>query len=148
MDLGNHSQSLIAAALKKAVDSLAAGSAHGLITDIHLQPVLSAGELLVFDDEDHELARAVVSEWVDYDAGTFYCEVEQQLCPQVKALKEKGLLEKLPLLKPYSFVLVDEEHETVADLLLVDDDTILLNDGLLEGLDEELDEFLKKLLEE
>jgi hypothetical protein len=45
-------------------------------------------------------------------------------------------------------VLVDEEHETVADLLLVDDDTMLLNDGLLKGLDEELDDFLKQLLEE
>ncbi|GAE16949.1 hypothetical protein JCM6292_3463 [Bacteroides pyogenes JCM 6292] len=51
------------------------------------------------------------------------------------------------ILKPYSFVLVDEEKETVAELLLIDDDTLLLNDELLKGLDKELDNFLKELLE-
>ena len=44
--------------------------------------------------------------------------------------------------------MVDEDRETVAELLLVDDeDTLLLNDELLKGLDEELDAFLKDLLE-
>ena len=64
------------------------------------------------------------------------------------ALKEQGLLDKLSLMKPYSFVLVDDEKETVADLLLMDDnETLFLNDELLKGLDEELDAFLKDLLE-
>ncbi|MBQ8360570.1 MAG: hypothetical protein IJX44_01315 [Bacteroidaceae bacterium] len=148
MDLGNQSQSMVASALKKAVDKLVAEGSQGLITDIHLQPIQSVGELLVFDDEDRQLARAEVKEWVDYEAQTFYSEVELQLRSQVVTLKKKGILDKLPLMKPYSFVLVDEERETVADLLLVDDDTMLLSDGLLKGLDKELDEFLKKLLEE
>ena len=47
----------------------------------------------------------------------------------------------------YSFVLVDEDKETVAELLLIDDDTLLVDDELLKGLDKELDEFLKNLLE-
>lgn len=51
-------------------------------------------------------------------------------------------------MKPYSFVLVDDDKETVAELLLIDDeDTLFLNDELLKGLDEELDSFLKDLLE-
>ena len=51
-------------------------------------------------------------------------------------------------MKPYSFVLVDDDKETVSELLLVDDeDTMLLDDELLKGLDEELDAFLKDLLE-
>ena len=51
-------------------------------------------------------------------------------------------------MKPYSFTLVDGDKETVAELLLVDDDTLLLNDDeLLKGLDAELDAFLKDLLE-
>ena len=47
---------------------------------------------------------------------------------------------------PYNFVLVDEDKETVAELLIVDDDTLIVNDDLLKGLDEELDTFLKDLL--
>ena len=35
----------------------------------------------------------------------------------------------------------------IAELLLVDDDTLLVNDELLKGLDQELDAFLKELLE-
>ena len=62
-------------------------------------------------------------------------------------MKTAGDLEKLALMKPYSFVLVDDDKETVAELLLMDDDTLLLNDELLKGLDEELDTFLKDLLE-
>ncbi len=37
--------------------------------------------------------------------------------------------------------------ETIAELLLMDDDTLLVNEELLKGLDEELDSFLKELLE-
>ena len=63
-------------------------------------------------------------------------------------LKDEGALDKLCLLKPYSFVLVDDEKETVAELLLMDEEeTMLLSDELLKGLDEELDTFLKELLE-
>ena len=64
------------------------------------------------------------------------------------SLKDVGAHDKLCLLKPYSFVLVDDEKETVAELLLMDEEeTMLLSDELLKGLDEELDTFLKELLE-
>ena len=36
---------------------------------------------------------------------------------------------------------------TLKELLLMDDDTLLVNEELLKGLDEELDSFLKELLE-
>ena len=94
------------------------------------------------------LARTVIAEWVNYEGDDFYTEIEPLLRAEVTALKEQGLLDKLSLMKPYSFVLVDDEKETVADLLLMDDnETLFLNDELLKGLDEELDAFLKDLLE-
>ena len=62
-------------------------------------------------------------------------------------MKTAGDFDKLTLMKPYSFVLVDEDKETIAELLLMDDDTLLVNEELLKGLDEELDAFLKDLLE-
>ena len=81
---------------------------------------------------------------VEYESDDFYTVVEPILRAEVEALKESGKLEKLCLMKPYSFVLVDEDKETVAELLLVDeDDTLLLNDELLKGLDEELDDLFE-----
>jgi DNA repair exonuclease SbcCD ATPase subunit len=41
-----------------------------------------------------------------------------------------------------------EERESICDLLLVDDDTLLVTDSLLQGLDKELNDFIEKLLEE
>jgi hypothetical protein len=145
MELGKQTQTAILEALKDALDKLTSASNDiTVITDIHLMPSMNSGELCVFDDDDHELSRAFVTEWTNCVPEEFYLEVESQLRSLLRTLD----LEKVSLLKPYSFVLVDEEHETVADLLLVDDDTMLLNDGLLKGLDEELDDFLKQLLEE
>ena len=50
-----------------------------MVTDIHLLPKQDTGELVVLDDEDEELARTVVEDWVDYDGEDFDRESERIL---------------------------------------------------------------------
>ena len=148
MKMSEQSRASIVSALKTALCRYASEGDETVVTDIHLQPNSESGELIIFDDDDQELSRTIINEWVEYESDDFYTVVEPILRAEVEALKESGKLENLCLMKPYSFVLVDEDKETVAELLLVDeDDTLLLNDELLKGLDEELDAFLKDLLE-
>ena len=148
MKMSEQSRASIVSALKTALCRYTSEGDETVVTDIHLQPNSESGELIIFDDDDQELSRTIIYEWVEYESDDFYTVVEPILRAEVEALKESGKLEKLCLMKPYSFVLVDEDKETVAELLLVDeDDTLLLNDELLKGLDEELDAFLKDLLE-
>lgn len=148
MKMSEQSRASIVSALRTALCRYASEGDETVVTDIHLQPNSESGELIIFDDDDQELSRTIINEWVEYESDDFYTVVEPILRAEVEALKESGKLEKLCLMKPYSFVLVDEDKETVAELLLVDeDDTLLLNDELLKGLDEELDAFLKDLLE-
>lgn len=148
MKMSEQSRASIVSALKTALCRYASEGDETVVTDIHLQPNSESGELIIFDDDDRELSRTIINEWVEYESDDFYTVVEPILRAEVEALKESGKLEKLCLMKPYSFVLVDEDKETVAELLLVDEDeTLLLNDELLKGLDEELDAFLKDLLE-
>lgn len=148
MKMSEQSRVSIVSALKTALCRYASEGDETVVTDIHLQPNSESGELIIFDDDDLELSRTIINEWVEYESDDFYTVVEPILRAEVEALKESGKLEKLCLMKPYSFVLVDEDKETVAELLLVDEDeTLLLNDELLKGLDEELDAFLKDLLE-
>lgn len=123
------------------------GCEETIVTDIHLQANPESGELLIFDDDDAQLATATIDEWTNYDGDDFYTDAERVLSSVLNNMKTAGDLEKLSLMKPYSFVLVDDDKETVAELLLMDDDTLLLNEELLKGLDEELDTFLKDLLE-
>lgn len=117
------------------------------ITDIHIQPKQESGELIIYNDDDEELSRTVIEEWVDYSADDFYSKVEVILHNELENFDSIGYIEKLCIIKPFSFVMVDDDKETICEVFLVDDDTLLLNEELLKGLDEELDDFLKNLLE-
>lgn len=148
MNISEQSHSSIASLLKEAISRYVSDSNTQVVSDIHLQPCAGSGELIIFNDEDEELARTIINEWVDHEDDDFLAQVEPLLKSHVALLKEEGALDSLNLMKPFSFVLVDEEKETVADLLVVDDEeTLLLDDELLKGLDAELDAFLKELLE-
>ena len=91
-------------------------------------------------------SETIIEEWKGLEN---VCAVaEQNLRDVLTVMRDSGKLDSLKLLKPYSFVLIDERKETIAELLIVDEqDTLFLYEGLLKGLDEELDEFLNKLLE-
>lgn len=148
MKLSAQSHASIVSLLREAIGKYIADGGRTVVTDIHLQPKQDSGELVLFNDDDEELSRTIIEEWVEYSKDDFYPVVERILRGEISALKEKGELDNLCIMKPYSFVLVDDEKETVSELLLIDDeDTMFLNDELLKGLDEELDAFLKDLLE-
>ena len=131
------------------IATLYAGEEDQLVsTDFYLQPLREEGKLTIFNDNDEELATAEVVEWKDYDAEGFYAAVEEDLLEAIRECNVDGDLERLAVWMPYSFVLVDQERETVAELLLVDEDALLVTDGLLKGLDAELNEFINNLLNE
>ena len=116
------------------------------LTDIYLQVKQESGELLVFDDDDHELTRCVVEEWIGNRDERFYDEVQPILITALTRLKE--VTEHVAVLKPYSYVLMGEDHETIADLYLVDDDTLLVSGDLMQGLEEDLEHFWQQLCAE
>lgn len=147
MGLSSQSSVNIQAALLKALGKYTAKGNQTVITDIYLQPKLETAELLVLNDDDELLACTVVDEWSAVPEG-LYTFAEAALQSVLVGIQENGHLDNLSLMKPYSFVLVDEEKETVAELLIVDDsETVFLKGELLKGLDEELNAFLKELLE-
>lgn len=148
MKLSSTSHSSIASALQTALKGYTSTGNPGVITDIYLQPDWTSGELVIWNDDDQKLVSVIVDEWVAANPENFYEDCEAVLKKILNQLLGQGLLDGLSILKPYSFVLVDEEKETVAELLLVDEEeTLFLNGELLKGLDDELDAFLKDLLE-
>lgn len=138
-----------ATALQEALNKIAtmySGEEDQLVsTDFYLQP-LSEGKLLVFNDNDEEIVTTHIPEWSDYAVNTFYEKAAEDLNAAIEAVNAEGELERLAVWMPYSFVLVDEDRETITDLLFVDDDTLLVKKGLMAGLDEELNQFITNLL--
>lgn len=148
MKLNAQSHSTMLSIIKKALKRYASKEEKNLITDIHLQPNQDTGELVVFNDDEEVLAHGIVQDWVDYKSDDFYKQVETLLRNELLQLREDGVFNNLNVMRPYSLVLVDDDKETVSDLLLVDDEeTLFVNDELLKGLDKELNDFLKELLE-
>ena len=138
----------IAPVIQDALKKYASMEGKSVVTDIYLQPNMQTSELSVFDDDDELLASAVIQEWENANPEEFQSGCEQSLKKVLNQLLSEGAFASLPMMKPYSFVMVDAEKETLAELLMVDDEeTMLLNGELLQGLDDELNAFLKDLLE-
>ncbi len=116
------------------------------LTDIYLQAKPESGELLAFNDEDEELTRCVVEQWIDYRGEHFYSDIMPLLRQCIQNMT--ATFENTGLLKPYSFVLQNDEKETLGDIYLMDDEHQIFDGELLKGLDSDLDEFLEKLLGE
>lgn len=148
MKLSAQSHSSIAATIKKALGRYLSDKGQNFVTDIHLQPIQETGELAIYNDDEDELSRVLIQDWVNCPPEAFYDSVEVHLKQVLESLHKERFFEQLALMKPYSMVLVDDEKETIVELLLVDDDTMLVSGELLKGLDEELDAFLKELMED
>ena len=135
----------ITRAIKKIAAKFPQDAENAPLTDVHLQVKQESGEFLAFDDDDNELNRCIIEEWIDNSDENFYKEIPSVLRERLAASKEA--IENMGILKPFSFTLINDDKETVTELYLVDDDTIILDDELMKGLSQELDTFLKDLLE-
>ncbi len=131
-------------ALKKTAEKFAAISQEdAVLTDFYLLVRQESGELLVFDDDEHEITRCVVEEWIGNSSEDFYTAIQPVLQAALKRCAP--LLEEMSVLRPCSFVLLDDEQQTVAELFLIDDDTMILGQDLMVGLSDDLDAFWQKL---
>ena len=136
----------IGRAIRKVADKFPTNDETGILTDIHLRVTQDTGELVAFDDDDNEITRCIIEQWIDNKDDKFYEEVAVVL--RSVLTKQKDTIEKMSILKPYSFVLEDEDHEHLAELYLVDDETVIIDQELLAGLDQDLDNFLENLLKD
>ena len=131
-------------ALRKTADKFPANEEATLMTDIHIRVSQDSGEVLTFDDDDNELMRCVVEQWIENKDDDFYDSVAATLKDSIE--RQKDVLDNLSILKPYSFVLENDDCETVEELYVADDDIAIISPLSLDSLDSDLDEFLENLL--
>ena len=114
------------------------------MTDIHLRLSQDSGDLMAYDDEDNEITRCVIEQWIDNKDENFYNAAASIIRQRIQRNDKE--MEALGVMKPYSFVLENDDKEALTELFLVDDDTVILGGDLMEGLDDDLNKFLDKLL--
>lgn len=131
-------------AIKKVADKYPSTVEATLLTDIHLRVNQETGELTAFDDDDNEVTRVVVEQWIANTEDDFYDQATSTIRRCIERLGDT--VEKMSIIKPYSFVLEDEEKENIAELYVVDDDTVIIDPDMMPNLDSELNDFLENLL--
>lgn len=144
MSLSRETQETLQNAIRKMADNYITAE-ESTVTDFHIKVNGENGDLTILDDDDKTLARVHIKEWEgEHDEAVY----EKELQSELTKMQQQGMFESLNIAKPYSFVLTDEDNQSIVDLLIIDDDTLILSQDLLEGFDEEMNDFLKKLLEE
>ena len=144
MSLSRETKEMLQNAITKMVSKYISAEESN-VTDFQVKVNGENGELTVFDDDDALIARVHIKEWEGEHNEEVY---EKELRSLLTKMHREGAFDSLNIVKPYSFVLTDEDDVAIVDLLIVDDDTLILSEDLLEGFDEEMNQFLKQLLED
>lgn len=132
--------------LRKIAEKFPPCEETSVMTDIHVCASQESGELIAFDDDDREITRCVVEQWIGNEDEHFYDHAARILRETLK--KSHQTIDKMGIMKPFSFVLEDDEKTFVAELYVSDDDTIILGGDLMEGLNQDLDIFFDKLFKD
>lgn len=132
--------------VRKISEKFPAGTEASKMTDIHMRVTQETGELMIFDDDENEITRCVIEQWIENKDDNFYEQIASILRRSIE--KQRKLAENLSILKPYSFVLEDDDKEPVTELFVADDDTVIIDTELMKGLDKELDDFFEELFKD
>lgn len=132
--------------IRKVVQKFPFNEDEAVFTDIHVRVSQDSGEMLAFDDDDREINRCVIDQWIENKDENFFDDVTDTLRSELKKMSEP--IDAMGIMKPFSFVLEDDEREPVAELYVADDDTVIIGGELMEDLDQELDAFFEELIRE
>ena len=94
--------------IKKIAQKFPSSEEPVTMTDIHIMLSQDTGELMAFDDNDKEITRCVVDEWINSSAPDFYDIVAGTVRDLLARMHE--VADGLCILKPYSFILENDER--------------------------------------
>lgn len=118
-----------------------------LLTDIYVSVKCDDLLLSIYDDSENILFKNTIDEWAELKENA---DFEQNVIDSLKkVLNNESMIkefESLDIDVPFSVVLVNDDHEPVEDLIMIDKDIIFLDDEFIQKMDRELDDFFEKLM--
>lgn len=130
--------------LKKIVQKFPSDSEPDIFTDIHVRISAESGDLMAFDDDDAEITRCVVEEWINCKDVKFYDSAASLLRARLNSLSSE--IDLMGILRPFSFVLENEDKEHISELFISDDNLSIIGGDIMDGWNQDLDEFLDNLM--
>lgn len=117
---------------------------------IYIQPSPEIAEFSILDEDFKVLEKIAVHRWAE-DPDNINSEAELQnvellMKDLLQEARDEGLFSQLNLCLPFRVMLLDDEFENLAELLLIDQEEEHVSENLLEDFNRELKEFYKKLM--
>ena len=133
--------------LDRAIDKITGNYSDEEITDFYIHFDTDTNELTMVDDNDLRLSKAtLVSEDEELDMDSLKTFIKDILRKELSSLNTNKAFDQFNIFRPFSFVY--EDDDTMEDILIVDNSTFIIGDDLMKDLDDDLDSFFKKLMEE
>lgn len=117
------------------------------LSDLFIRINMETGEVILYGDDDEPLTSTVIFSYIGKGDDAFQ-EAIQQLKRSIANLSKANYWEHELFERPFSIELVDDAFTPIEELLFLDDDIVKISPPLLEHLDQELSDFIRKLLEE
>ncbi len=146
MDITELTLQQIDRVVKKIIDKFPPSQEASVLTDVHLCVSQETGEMLALDDDDKEITRCVIEQWINAADDDFYEQVASILRKELQ--KFDSQIDEMSILKPYAFVLENDDRDNQFELYVVDDETVIIDPVLMRDLDKDLDSFFENLMKE
>lgn len=143
-------QSILESVFVNAVDKLIAADAGRLVSEMYIQLDMTSGEIQVYDDQENLLEKNVIFDWADRSEKGV--RSHKQPVNSIRAtligLKSRKMFEIPVFMRPFRVLLVDDNFCEIESIFTLGEENAHLEGRLMKNLEQELQNFSKKLFED
>lgn len=136
--------------LRKALEQIKAQYTSQCTGVIYIQPSPEIAEFSILDEDFKALEKITVHRWAEnlenINSQAEIQNVELLMKDLLQEARDEGLFKQLNLCLPFRVMLLNEEFENLAELLLIDQEGEPVSENLLEDFNRELKDFYNKLM--
>ena len=138
-------QSVIESLFLSVVERLTKDHAVRVINSLGVQLDIEAGEIQIFDEQEHLLRKKVIFDWADAKNKdeAFTPQKIAMIRSAINKVAGEGVFEHANFMRPFVIHLTNEDFNVLEVLYSMEDTTEKVD--LLKSLDRELKDFYKKL---
>ncbi|MDD4431603.1 MAG: hypothetical protein PHF61_09420 [Bacteroidales bacterium] len=137
--------------LRKALEHIKTQYASQCTGVVYIQPSPEIAEFSILNEDFKVLEKITVHRWAEnlenINSQAEIQNVELLMKDLLQEAQDQGLFKQLNLCLPFRVMLLNDEFENLAELLLIDQDEEPVSENLLEDFNRELKDFYKKLMD-
>ena len=140
-------QSILESVFISAVDKLIKADAGRLISELHVQLDLFAGEIQIYDDQEILLEKNIIFDWANRSDNSVrsYKQPVHFIRIALAGLKARKIFDVPVFMRPLAILLVDDNFNEIETIFTLEDADAISEGRLMKNLEHDLQNFSRKL---